>query len=367
MRYIADRGAEDMRKKVLLLVLVCGILGFSAGCRQDGTADAAKDMTGSGTSDIMKVTENGGGAEAESGGDSQQSDGVKLYISTGDGKFQSYDYSASEEATPDSLVKAMETLTGWEISLADEITTGKGGMTVCITGQSAVFMGPPANQKEDFLVKNEQSMVYAVLDSIQKTLQTYASPKNPDSVDIYYSMEGNVPIRIDNLDITIPMDQPYTHEMLVKLFQNADAPTGTGSTETSGKVQGSKTYGQTDAAAARQSYDTQTDAQGGQMYQQQEAADGQESYQQPGTPDGGAYEQPGFQAGEGENQQPGTPDGGAYGQPESPEGAEYGQPGTSEGAAYGQPGTSDSGDGQIAAPDGDINGQDVTGPGDMEY
>lgn len=348
-----------MRKKVLFLVLVCGILGLNAGCQKDGTADAAKGTTGSSASDIMKVTENGGAAESD--GDAQQSEGTKLYISTGDGKFQSYNYSQAEEATPDRLVKEMETLTGWNISLADEITTGKGGMTVCITGQSAVFMGPPSNQKEGFQVNNEKSMVYAVLDSIQKTLQTYASPKNPDSVDIYYCMEGNVPIRIDNLDITIPMDLPYTHEMLVKLFQNADAPTGTGSTETGGKVQGSRTYGQTDSGSDtdQQSYYTQTDAQGGQIYQQQEAADGQEGYQQPGAPDSGAYEQPGLQGGEGENQQPGTSEGGTYSQPESPEAGANGQPGTSEGGTYGQPGIPEGGDGQVEAPDGEINGQEA--------
>lgn len=351
-----------MRKKVLLLVLICGVLGLNAGCQKDGKADPANG-TGSNTSEIMKVTENGSSAEGQSDSDAQQSEGVKLYISTGDGKFKSCDYSGTEEPTPDSLVKEMETLTGWNISLADEITTGKGGMTVCITGQSAVFMGPPAAQKEGFHVYDAQSMVYAVLDSIQKTLQTYASPKNPDSVDIYYSMEGNVPIRIDNLDITIPMDQPYTHEMLVKLFQQADAPTGTGSSETNGKVQGSRTYGQTDAGsgADQQSNYLQTEAQGGQIYQQPEEADGQEGYQQPGAADGGANEQPGSTGQEGENQQPGTPDGGAYGQPESPDGGAYGQPGAPEDGTIEQP----------EAADGVMNGpevyqqQDVTGTGDM--
>ena len=314
----------NMRKKVLLLVLLCSILGFNAGCQKDGKADAAKGTAESSTSEIMKVTESGGGAQTNAVGDSQNSEGVKLYISTGDGKFQSYDYSETEEATPDSLVKAMETLTGWNISLADQITTGKGGMTVCITGESAVFMGPPSNQKENFHVYDAQSMVYAVLDSIQKTLQTYASPKNPESVDIYYCMEGNVPIRIDNLDVTIPMDQPYTHEVLAKLFQHADAPTGTGSTNAGGNVRGSKAYGQTDAGNTTdgQGNYEQPEVQGDGSYQQPGVQDGQEGYQQPGTAESGAYEQPGVQDGAGNYQQLGVQGGEENEQPEVTDGQE---------------------------------------------
>ena len=33
---------------------------------------------------------------------------------------------------------------------------------------------------------------------------------DPDSLDIYYSMEGDQPLTLENINVTIPMDVPYT-------------------------------------------------------------------------------------------------------------------------------------------------------------
>lgn len=52
-----------------------------------------------------------------------------------------------------------------------------------------------------------------ILGSIQRTLQYYyVNPElgDPANLDIYYCMEDYQPLVITNIDITIPMEQPYS-------------------------------------------------------------------------------------------------------------------------------------------------------------
>jgi hypothetical protein len=128
-------------------------------------------------------------------------------------------YPLEEECTPEELLAGIEELTGWKLSLADEITSGKGGMTVSFAKDSCLFVGPPEEQKEEFYVHDAYQLSFAVLDSVQKTLQCWASPINPDSVDIYFCMEGDIPLELESLGITLPMDQPYSHDALKALLE----------------------------------------------------------------------------------------------------------------------------------------------------
>lgn len=184
--------------------------------RQMNTTENSEDQTEiAGTDQTMAGTEDFG---QESGNFTDA--GTNLYISTGNQNYQNFSFTGSE-VTPDTLVQGIADLTGWNLELADTITSGKGGMTVSFSGSSAIFSGPPEVQKDEFHVYDAESMVFAVLDSIQMTLQNYASPVNPSSVDIYFCMEGDVPITLDNLGVTLPMDQPYSHESLAALFAGA--------------------------------------------------------------------------------------------------------------------------------------------------
>lgn len=47
-----------------------------------------------------------------------------------------------------------------------------------------------------------------LLDSIQKTLQE-GFVMDPDTLDIWYYMEGDQPLEISGLDQSWPLDQPY--------------------------------------------------------------------------------------------------------------------------------------------------------------
>ncbi len=134
-----------------------------------------------------------------------------LYIGS-NGSFQEYSLETTETITPEILVQGIADLTGWDLTLADMITSGKGGMTICFSSQSALFTGPPMQQKEEFHMYDTYQLVSTILDSIQRTLQYYyVNPElgDPSSLDIYYCMEGYQPLTIPDINVTIPLEQPY--------------------------------------------------------------------------------------------------------------------------------------------------------------
>ena len=139
---------------------------------------------------------------------------VTLWVGTKNGGFTEYPMYIEEELSPEILIEGISKLTGWNLSLADEVTMGKGGMTVCFAKDSAIFVGPPEVQKEEFFVFDPAQLAETIMDSIQKTLQMnyVMEPGNPDTLDIYFCAEGDEEIVIDGAGIMLPMDEPYSWE-----------------------------------------------------------------------------------------------------------------------------------------------------------
>lgn len=134
-----------------------------------------------------------------------------LYIGTAADGFTEYPMSYEGELTPELLIQGMEELTGWDLTLAEEVTTGKGGMSVCLSDECALFTGPPDPQKEEFHMFDVGQLARTILDSIQKTLQMgfTGAGGDPDALDIYYYMEGERPLEVPALGMSWPLDQPY--------------------------------------------------------------------------------------------------------------------------------------------------------------
>lgn len=158
-----------------------------------------------------------GSSSSSQGGDGTSSaqpgetQAATLYIGM-DGQFQEYPLETGEEITPRLLVEEIAKLTGWNLDLADEIASGKGGMTVLFGEPSALFAGPPDPQKEEFHVFDSFQLDRTILDSIQKTLQTWAVVPglgDPDSVDIYFCGPDGGDLVLENLGVTIPHTEPY--------------------------------------------------------------------------------------------------------------------------------------------------------------
>ena len=133
-----------------------------------------------------------------------------LYIGT-EGNFKEYTVEI-DSLSPENLLKAMSELTDWNLDLAADITTGKGGMSVCLSNNSALFMGPPDPQKDEFHMFDAETLCHTILDSIKKTLQEnfVYEGGDPDSIDIYFYMEGEKPLTLENLGMSWSLEEPYS-------------------------------------------------------------------------------------------------------------------------------------------------------------
>lgn len=134
-----------------------------------------------------------------------------LYIGTRARGFAEYPMTYEGELTPEMLIQGIADLTGWNLTLAEPVTSGKGGMSVCLSSESSLFTGPPDPQREEFHMYDVGQLAETILDSIQKTLQKgfVLEPGDPDMLDIWYYMEGTRPLELPNLGLSWPIDQPY--------------------------------------------------------------------------------------------------------------------------------------------------------------
>ena len=134
-----------------------------------------------------------------------------LYIGTKAGGFAEYPMTYDGELTAEKLIQGIADLTGWDLTLAEPVISGKGGMSVCLSSESALFNGPPDPQKDEFHVYDAGQLAETILDSIQKTLQEGFTLEggDPDTLDIWYFMEGNQPLELPDLGLSWPIDQPY--------------------------------------------------------------------------------------------------------------------------------------------------------------
>ena len=118
-----------------------------------------------------------------------------LYIGTRARGFNEYPMTYEGELTPEKLIQSIADLTGWDLTLAEDVVSGKGGMSVCLSSESSLFTGPPDPQKEEFHIYDVGQLAETILDSIQKTLQEGFTLEggDPDTLDIWYYKEPEKP------------------------------------------------------------------------------------------------------------------------------------------------------------------------------
>lgn len=188
-------------KKLFLIFAVLLCIVF-AGCNQSTMlpVEADADSSGSMSSNISATVST-----------STEEQTATLYVGTESAGFREYSMTYEEGLTPELLIRGIADLTGWDLTLAEAVTSGKGGMSVCLSNESALFIGPPDPQNEEFHMYDSAQLAQTVLDSIKKTLQMnfIGEGGNPDSLDIYYYMEGEQPLTLPDLGLSWPLDQPY--------------------------------------------------------------------------------------------------------------------------------------------------------------
>ena len=204
-------------KKGLLGLLLSGVLlvFLSACARQVEISSLPSNSLQSSTpariSQENDSLENSSSEAAQPESPETAANEVILYIGTRESGFKEYPMTYEGDLTPEILIAGIGELTGWDMTLAEEVTTGKGGMSVCFADSSALFMGPPEPQKEEFFMFAADQLAQTILDSTQKTLLMgfTGNGGNPDALDIYYYMEGEKPLEIPNIGRTWPLDRPY--------------------------------------------------------------------------------------------------------------------------------------------------------------
>jgi len=146
-----------------------------------------------------------------------------LYIGTKAAGFTEYPMAYEGTLTPDALIQGIADLTGWNLTLAEPVVSGKGGMSVCLSAESALFSGPPEPQKDEFHMFSSEQLAETILDSIQKTLQEgfVLAPGDPDTLDIWYFMEGEQPLELPGMGLSWPLDQPYQWADAVRTDQQS--------------------------------------------------------------------------------------------------------------------------------------------------
>lgn len=199
----------------------------SSAASSQGSASASQPQTqGSGSqsetgsqSDASQTPASQPDASQSTSSQTDEARQVTLYIGTGD-QFQQYEETYQGTLNelgmvpPEGVVAEMAKLTGWNLDLASEITTGKGGITVTFASTCALFSGPPEVQKEQFHVYDSYQLDQTILDSVKKTLQNWAvvpGKGDPDSVDVYYCGPDGKDLVLINSGWTISSTQPYEY------------------------------------------------------------------------------------------------------------------------------------------------------------
>ncbi len=107
--------------------------------------------------------------------------------------FSPYKVSYEETLTPELLLEKIEELTGWDLTLFENVISEKNEMYVNFSKQSSVYSGDAKNAKGEFAIEKKDDLISTILDSVCKTLQSnFADPAlgESDKPDITYSCEG---------------------------------------------------------------------------------------------------------------------------------------------------------------------------------
>ena len=211
---LSPRGAERRKRMKKMAACALALVLALTACSSGNTS-----QNGGGSSQIPPDSGNVSSSQpgSQSSGDISSAQPEELQTATlyigMDGQFKEYPLEAAEEITPEALVAGISGLTGWNLDLAGEITDGKGGMTVMFAETSALFVGPPDPQKDEFRVFDAGQLDQTILDSVQKTLQDWAvvpGVGDPDRVDIYFCGPDGGDLVLENIGVTIPHMEPYT-------------------------------------------------------------------------------------------------------------------------------------------------------------
>ncbi len=180
-------------KKILVFMLSLMIITFTA-CTEESSPDSSSSDS----------------APSSSSEESVMAEAV-LYIGMGI-NFTEYRVDVKDPTDVSELIAEMSELTGWDLTLTEAPTSGKGGVSILFSEESALFTGPPSEQKEQFHVYDSEQLIMTILDSVQKTVQMNLVDENlalPEELGIYFSLDASTPLYFPEINLEIPLTEPY--------------------------------------------------------------------------------------------------------------------------------------------------------------
>lgn len=187
---------------ILVLLALVVFLGFKLLDKDENNENEIIDNTVN--EEQNNTSNNETNSDTNSQTEENQEYNTTIYIGTED-NFEEFnlniDKSDSATYQASQILEAIGDILGYRL-IANDITDGKGGMTIDFNSNSAPF------NTNDSYIGNEQytttndDLAFTIFDSIEKTLQEYFG----QNLDVWFSLDsGSITIN----DVTIPITEPY--------------------------------------------------------------------------------------------------------------------------------------------------------------
>ena len=186
---------------ILVLLALVVFLGFKLLDKDENNENEIIDNTVN--EEQNNTSNNETNSDTNSQTEENQEYNTTIYTGTED-NFEEFnldiDKSGSSTYQASQILEAIGDILGYRL-IANDITDGKGGMTIDFNPNSAPF------NTNDSYIGNEQyttndDLAFTIFDSIEKTLQEYFG----QNLDVWFSLDsGSITIN----DVTIPITEPY--------------------------------------------------------------------------------------------------------------------------------------------------------------
>ena len=197
--------------KRMLAITCAGALLLALTSCSGGEKEPASSSVGGSSSSISSSASSAGGDMSSAGSSAsssqQETQSVNLYIGM-NGSFQEYPQEIAGEITPETIIQSMAELTGWNLDVVSAVE-GNGKIVVSFAETSALYVGPPQEQKEEFQVLDAGQLDQTILDSIHKTLQEWVGTED-GTVEVYFTAADGGDLVLENIGVTISADEAYT-------------------------------------------------------------------------------------------------------------------------------------------------------------
>ena len=196
-------------KRMLAITCAGALLLALTSC--SGGQKETTSNSASGSSSSISSSASSSGSDVSSAGSSasssnQEVQSVNLYIGM-NGDFYVYPQEIAGEVTPEAIIQSMAELTGWNLDVVSAVE-GNGKIVVSFAQTSALYVGPPQEQKEEFQVLDAGQLDQTILDSIQKTIQEWIGTED-GTAEVYFTDADGGDLVLEGIGVTISAETPY--------------------------------------------------------------------------------------------------------------------------------------------------------------